>query len=76
MAVFTLSFLACATCVFDGNDPSSTAASMAILFMLGILVVVLGGFLKFIHYLSSCEKRGAPPEAELLSTINSGAPKS
>ena len=47
--------LACAVCV-GGDDATTTAANLAIGFLGVVILVVLGGILKFIHYLSRREK--------------------
>jgi len=38
------------------NDPSTSAAGSSILFLLVVIGLVMGAFLKFIHFLAKCEK--------------------
>ena len=49
------SLLACAVCV-GGDDATTTAANLAIGFLGIIILTVLGGVLKFMHYLSRQQK--------------------
>ncbi len=50
--------LACATCTADRGSATNIASTAAIGFMLLLLVVVLGGIIRFMRYLSRCERRG------------------
>lgn len=54
-ATFLDSLLGCAVCM-GGDDATTTAASMAIGFLGLIILSVLGGILKFMHYLSRQQK--------------------
>ena len=54
-AVFLDSFLACAVCI-GGDDATTTAANLAIGFLGVIILTILGGILKFMHYLSRQQK--------------------
>lgn len=58
--------LACATCMTNGDDPISYAGSIAILFMLVVLTLMLCAFIRFMFYLARCERAAITPEAELL----------
>jgi hypothetical protein len=53
--IFLDSLLACAVCV-GGDDATTTAANLAIGFLGVIILSVLGGILKFMHYLSRQQK--------------------
>jgi sulfur relay (sulfurtransferase) complex TusBCD TusD component (DsrE family) len=48
--------LACATCMSGRGEAGTDAAGAAIIFMLLILCVVLGGVIQFMRYLSRCER--------------------
>ena len=50
--------LACAVCL-GGDDATTTAANFAIGFLGVIILSVLGGVLKFMHYLSNQQKLAA-----------------
>ena len=50
------SLLACATCMGDPGSLTNKAAGYAIIFMLVLLTIVLGGLIKFMSYLSKREK--------------------
>ena len=52
---------ACATCMGNPNDGATQAAGVSILFLLVIIGVVLGAFLKFIYFLAKCEKASTRP---------------
>jgi hypothetical protein len=54
-AIFLDSLLACAVCI-GGDDATTTAANYAIGFLGVIIVTILGGILKFMHYLSRQQK--------------------
>lgn len=54
---FGLSYLlACATCMSGRGEAGTDAAGAAIIFMLLLLGVVLGGVIQFMRYLARCEK--------------------
>ena len=57
-------WLACATCMGNPDDPNVIAASWAILFMLGVLVAVFGMFVimlrKMITSARNCQTSCAP----------------
>ena len=57
-AIFANQLLACAVCV-GGDDATTTAANLAIGFLGVIILTVLGGVLKFMHYLSRQQKLAA-----------------
>ncbi|CAN5197632.1 hypothetical protein BH23VER1_BH23VER1_31410 [soil metagenome] len=52
--------IACATCVGDPGDVTSSAANAAIFLMLGVLGLVLGSFISFIVYLARRSGGGVP----------------
>ena len=54
-ATFLDPLLACAVCI-GGDDATTTAANFAIGFLGVIILTVLGGVLKFMHYLSRQQK--------------------
>lgn len=49
------SLLACAVCM-GGDDATTVAANFAIGFLGVIILTILGGILKFMHYLSRQQK--------------------
>ena len=57
-------WLACATCMGDADDPNVMAASWAIIFMLGVLAAVLGMFVMMVRKMASsarnCDVTCAP----------------
>ena len=57
MNLLNMISLGCFTCMKGGEDVTN-AASMAILFMLVILLCVFFGIFKFIRHLSRLEKNG------------------
>jgi hypothetical protein len=56
--LFSEQVLACAVCL-GGDDATTTAANFAIGFLGVIILSVLGGVLKFMHYLSRQQKLAA-----------------
>jgi uncharacterized protein involved in response to NO len=74
LALFTLfvgasNASACAVCFGAKGDPVTEAISQSILFMLGLLVVVLGGIVAFFARIIIRSSRMAVPDEEVLAIV-------
>ena len=69
-AVFFDSLLGCAVCI-GGDDATTAAANLAIGFLGAIILSVLGGILKFMHYLSRQQKL-AEANPDPLADLSTG----